>query len=74
MRRHPFTFTRLVVEVVILVLLGNFFIDPVGTILGFDTSSGEWFVTRFVLYMVAFWTFMPGLVDKILDTVEVYRK
>lgn len=74
MNHRPFSFARMIVEVCILLVLGNFIIDPVGVVLGFDTSSGEWFITRFALFMVAFWTFLPGLVDKIFDTVENYQK
>lgn len=73
MNDRPFTWSRLLVEVVLLSILG-IILDTVGRSMGINTGSGSWFITKLVLFMAALFTFLPPIVNKILDFVDSLRK
>ncbi|MNB87327.1 hypothetical protein D3C75_343120 [compost metagenome] len=73
MSNRPFTWQRLLVEVILLLIIGGV-IDAVARAVGIDTNTVQWFVAKLILFMAALYTFLPAIVDKILDTVDSLMK
>lgn len=69
-RRHQFTAKRLLVEIVLLVALG-FLVDVVAASLGIDVATVLWIFVRFAIMLAAMFTFLPSVVDFILDIITV---